>query len=81
LETITSALYENRRKTVEYSTGLRESAEMHREIYRAIRARKSFEARELMNQHLRMAEAAQGIEPSTGRKPAQRNGNVRKGRA
>jgi GntR family transcriptional repressor for pyruvate dehydrogenase complex len=73
METITSALYENRRKTVEYSTDLRESAEMHREIYRAIRARKSIEARELMNQHLRMAQAAQGIEPSTGRKPSQRN--------
>jgi GntR family transcriptional regulator, transcriptional repressor for pyruvate dehydrogenase complex len=74
METITSALYDNRRRTVERSTDLRESAEMHREIYRAIRARKSFEARELMTRHLRMAEAAQGIEPSTGRKPAQRNG-------
>jgi GntR family transcriptional regulator, transcriptional repressor for pyruvate dehydrogenase complex len=81
METITSALYENRRRTVEHSTDLRESAEMHREIYRAIRARKSFEARELMNQHLRMAEAAQGIEPSTGRKTGQRNGKLRKGLA
>src|ERR1700678_4366326 len=78
METITSALYDNRRKTVEYSTDLRESAEMHREIYRAIRARKPFEARELMNQHLRMAEAAQGIEHSTDRKPAQRNGKPAK---
>jgi GntR family transcriptional repressor for pyruvate dehydrogenase complex len=81
METITSALYENRRRTVEHSTDLRESAEMHREIYRAIRARKPFEARELMNQHLRMAEAAQGIERSTDRKPAQDNGKPGKGRA
>ena len=40
IETITSALYDARRKTVERSTDMRESAEMHREIYRAIRARK-----------------------------------------
>jgi GntR family transcriptional repressor for pyruvate dehydrogenase complex len=66
METITSALYDDRRKTVEHSLDLRESAEMHREIYRAIRARKPAEARKLMEQHLRMAEMAQGKErPST----------------
>ena len=80
METITSALYENRRLTVERSTDLRESAEMHRAIYRAIRARNPAEARELMNQHLRMAEAAQGIERSATKKPAQGKGSVRKGR-
>lgn len=62
IETITSALYDSRRKTVERSTDLRESAEMHREIYRAIRARKSKEAHNLMEQHLRMAQIAQGME-------------------
>src|SRR5580704_10047994 len=50
IETITSAIYENRRKTVEHSTNLRESAEMHREIYRAIRAHHPVEARSLMEQ-------------------------------
>ena len=60
IETITSALYDKRRKTVERSTDLRESADMHREIYRAIRARKSLEAR--------MAQAAQGMERPTDRK-------------
>ena len=35
---------------------------MHREIYRAIRARKAVEASRLMEQHLRMAQAAQGME-------------------
>jgi len=81
METITSALYNNRRITVEHSTDLRESAEMHREIYRAIRTRKSVEACERMNQHLRMAEIAQGTEPSTGSKRAQRNGEPSKSQA
>ena len=68
IETITSALYDNRRKTVERSTDLRESAEMHRELYRAIRARKPQEAHNLMEQHLRMAQIAQGMEQPVGRK-------------
>ena len=68
METITSALYDKRRKTVERSTDLRESAEMHRMIYRAIRARNPLEARKLMEQHLRMAQAAQGMERPTARK-------------
>jgi GntR family transcriptional regulator, transcriptional repressor for pyruvate dehydrogenase complex len=67
-ETITSALYDKRRKTVERSTDLRESAEMHRELYRAIRAHKSAEARRLMEQHLRMAKEAQGLERTPERK-------------
>jgi GntR family transcriptional repressor for pyruvate dehydrogenase complex len=68
METITSALYDKRRKTVERSIDLRESAEMHRMIYRAIRAHDPVEARKLMEQHLRMAQAAQGMERSTARK-------------
>ena len=68
METITSALYDKRRKTVERSIDLRESAEMHRMIYRAIRAHDPVEARKLMEQHLRMAQAAQGMERSTPRK-------------
>ena len=68
IETITSAIYDKRRKTVERSIDLRESAEMHREIYRAIRARKPLEARKLMEQHLRLAKTAQGLERPTERK-------------
>ncbi len=67
METITSALYEDRRKTVEHTRGLRESAEMHLAIYRAIRSRKPAEARKLMEQHLRMAETAQGKERARGK--------------
>jgi len=67
METITSSMYDKRRKTVERATDLRESAEMHREIYRAIRSRKSQEARRLMENHLQMAQTAQGME-----RPAER---------
>ena len=62
METVTSSMYDQRRKTVEHATDLRESAEMHREIYRAIRARKPVDARKLMEQHLRLAQTAQGLE-------------------
>jgi GntR family transcriptional repressor for pyruvate dehydrogenase complex len=68
IETITSALYGKRRKTVERSIDMRESAEMHREIYRAIRARDPLQARKLMEQHLQMAKTSQGRERSPERK-------------
>jgi GntR family transcriptional repressor for pyruvate dehydrogenase complex len=70
IETIASALYDDRRKTVEHATDLRESAEMHRAIYRAIRSRKPAEARQLMEQHLRMAQTAQGLEQPLEQKSA-----------
>jgi GntR family transcriptional repressor for pyruvate dehydrogenase complex len=62
METISSALYETRKDKVEHSTDLRESAEMHREIYRAIRSRNAPESRKLMEKHLQMARAAQILE-------------------
>jgi len=70
METVTSTMYDKRRKTVERAVDLRESAEMHREIYRAIRGRKPQDARRLMEQHLRMAQTAQGMERPTERKAA-----------
>ncbi len=70
METITSALYDKRRRTVEHSTDLRESAEMHREIYRAIRVRNPEDARKLMEKHLRMAQTAQSSERIADRKAA-----------
>jgi GntR family transcriptional repressor for pyruvate dehydrogenase complex len=70
METVTSSMYDKRRKTVERATDLRESAEMHREIYRTIRARKPDEARALMEKHLRMAQTAQGVERPPDRKAA-----------
>jgi GntR family transcriptional repressor for pyruvate dehydrogenase complex len=68
METVTSAMYDKRRRTVEWSIDLRESAEMHREIFRAVRARKPEEARRLMEQHLRMAQIAQDMERPAPRK-------------
>jgi GntR family transcriptional regulator, transcriptional repressor for pyruvate dehydrogenase complex len=80
METVTSSMYDKRRKTVERATDLRESAEMHREIYRAIRARKPLEARKLMEQHLRMAQTAQGMERPSDRKAAATVSKLRKAR-
>ena len=80
METVTSSMYDTRRKTVERATDLRESAEMHREIYRAVRARKPDEARDLMEKHLRMAQAAQGVERPADRKAAAGVSKSKKGR-
>ncbi len=66
METITAALYDERRKTVERSQTLKQSAEMHREIYRAIRSRKANEARAVMEKHLKLAESAQVSEMKRG---------------
>jgi GntR family transcriptional repressor for pyruvate dehydrogenase complex len=68
METVTSSMYDKRRKTVERAIDLRESAEAHRELYRVIRARNSAEARSLMEKHLRMAQAAQEQELPVERK-------------
>ena len=62
METITSALYDERRKTAERSTNLRESADSHRELYRAIRSHNAAEARAVMERHLSMAQSAQDKE-------------------
>lgn len=70
METVTSSMYDKRRKTVERAIDLRESAEMHREIYRAIRSHKPAEARKLMEQHLQMAQTAQGMERPIAKKPS-----------
>jgi GntR family transcriptional regulator, transcriptional repressor for pyruvate dehydrogenase complex len=62
METMTSAMYDSRRKTVERAQDLKESAEFHRQIYRAIRAKKPELAREAMERHLRLAQTAQDSE-------------------
>jgi GntR family transcriptional repressor for pyruvate dehydrogenase complex len=54
---------------------------MHRELYRAIRARNPVEARRLMEQHLRMAQTAQGLEDTTDRKAAKAAARQRAARA
>jgi GntR family transcriptional repressor for pyruvate dehydrogenase complex len=78
METITSALYDERRKTAERSRDLKESADLHREIYRAIRSRNSREARAVMERHLTAAQSAQDLEISGGPPPPPENGQVTK---
>ncbi|MCU1224571.1 MAG: GntR domain protein [Edaphobacter sp.] len=62
METITANLYEYRSKTVQNAQDLKESAEMHREIYRAIRSHNPAQARHTMEQHLNLASKAQAAE-------------------
>jgi GntR family transcriptional regulator, transcriptional repressor for pyruvate dehydrogenase complex len=77
METVVSAMYDERRRTAEQSSDLRQSADMHRTIYRAIRARDMVAARHAMEQHLRLAESAQVSEPA----PQSHNGARRPARA
>lgn len=56
METISASFYDTRRLTVAGARDLKESTEMHREIYRAVRLRNAEEARRLMELHLRKAE-------------------------
>jgi GntR family transcriptional repressor for pyruvate dehydrogenase complex len=57
METITTALYDERRKTAERTKDRRTSLEAHKEIYRAIRAGSPAEARAAMEHHLHSAES------------------------
>lgn len=56
---VATILYDVRRKTVNRAHDLKESAEMHRQIYRAIRDRNPEAARIAMRDHLRLAQKAQ----------------------
>ena len=58
MEMVADILYERRCKTIDRSRDLRESVEMHRRIYRAIRARNPDKARVAMSEHLILAERA-----------------------
>lgn len=55
VEMVSSLVWERRRKTIKEAEDLRESAEMHRRIFDAIRARESAKARTAMAVHLRLA--------------------------
>ena len=62
VEMVSSLVYEQRRLTVERAKDLKESAEMHRRIYQAIRDRDPQRAREEMTRHLDLARMAQASE-------------------
>jgi GntR family transcriptional repressor for pyruvate dehydrogenase complex len=62
METIATALYDQRRTTVERAQDLKDSAEAHRNIYRAIRSKNAAAARKAMEHHLKTAQMAQEME-------------------
>ena len=60
---VTSLHYESRRARIEEARGpLREAADGHRRIYQAISTRDVEGARAAMDEHLRPAQASQGLE-------------------
>ena len=61
---IATILFDVRSKTVKRARDLKESAEMHRHVYRAIRDRKPEAARNAMRDHLMLAQKAQELEES-----------------
>lgn len=65
METIASNLYDNRRLTVANALDLKESAAMHREIYRAIRSHNPLQARKAMEDHLNLSRMSQAAESNT----------------
>jgi GntR family transcriptional repressor for pyruvate dehydrogenase complex len=69
-ETVVGAMYDARQRTVEQANDLRQSADMHRTIYRAIRTRDAAGAQKAMQEHLQMTERAQVSEPALNAKKA-----------
>jgi GntR family transcriptional repressor for pyruvate dehydrogenase complex len=59
METVTAALYERRRIDVAGSRDMKDSADHHREIYKAIRSGNAKGARDSMENHLQSARASQ----------------------
>jgi len=62
IEMASSLFYEQRRITIEQARNLRESADMHRKIYQAVRTRDPDAARVVMEEHLRQAQSSQASE-------------------
>jgi GntR family transcriptional regulator, transcriptional repressor for pyruvate dehydrogenase complex len=62
VEMVSALVYERRRLTVKRAKDLKESAEMHRRIYMAIRDKMVDRARQEMSEHLNLARMAQASE-------------------
>jgi GntR family transcriptional regulator, transcriptional repressor for pyruvate dehydrogenase complex len=58
-EMVVTTMYDVRKETVGRARDLKESAEWHRRLYRAVKAHKPDDAREAMREHLMRARAAQ----------------------
>ena len=72
---VATILFETRIKTVKRATDLKESAEMHRHIYRAIREHNPEAAREAMHDHLTRAKMAWDLEEPHDSEHAPSNGS------
>lgn len=66
VEMVAAQFYEQRRRTVEGARDLRESAEMHRRVFRAVRSKDPEAARGAMAEHLTHAQHAQAREGASG---------------
>jgi GntR family transcriptional repressor for pyruvate dehydrogenase complex len=62
IDMLASLFFERRRETIQTATDLRETADAHRKIYQAIRTRHREAASAAMDEHLRVAQAAQTSE-------------------
>ena len=62
VEMVSALFYEQRRRTANRARDLRQTAEMHRQIYQAIRSRDRARAEAMMCEHLLSAEHAQDLE-------------------
>jgi GntR family transcriptional repressor for pyruvate dehydrogenase complex len=62
VEMVSALFYEQRRKTATRAHDLRESAEMHRSIYNALRVRDVDRSRQMMNEHLVLSQQRQHLE-------------------
>jgi GntR family transcriptional repressor for pyruvate dehydrogenase complex len=69
VDMVSALSYERRRLTVERARDLKESAEMHRRIYAAVRDKDPDRARQEMSAHLDLARMAQASEEPEGPAP------------
>ena len=62
VEMVSAILYQRRRDTIARAHDFNEALDLHRRVYRAIRARKPDEAREAMREHIVRAQRAFALE-------------------
>ena len=62
VEMVSAVMYERRRDTIDRAHDFNESLDLHRRVYRAIRAHKPDEARDAMREHIMRAQRALALE-------------------
>jgi GntR family transcriptional repressor for pyruvate dehydrogenase complex len=62
VEMVSAVMYERRRETIDRAHDFNEAIELHREVYRAIRAKKPDDARAAMREHIDRARRAFALE-------------------